>query len=224
MGIEHPLGKQITYKGRTGQIIGIMKDFHHNSFHSAISPFIFELYTGPSYICIKMKPDHIPETIAFIEKKWNEYVPGRQFSYLFFDDLISNYYHNEKRFTTLAQGFTTFTVFISCLGLLGLALFMVEKRTKEIGIRKVLGASVPGVFYLLCRDFISWICLANIVAWPVAWYAMNRWLQNFAYRINIELWMFVLAGAMTLVIALITISWQAVRAARANPVEALRYE
>jgi len=124
----------------------------------------------------------------------------------------------------LPRGFTGLAIFISCLGLLGLCSFMVERRSKEIGIRKVLGASVPGLFYLLSRDFISWVVLANLLAWPVAWYAMHHWLQNFAYRITLNSWLFILAGIITVLIALAMIGLQVLRAATANPVESLRYE
>ncbi len=224
MGIENPIGRRLTYKGRSGRIIGVLKDFHQSSLHNKISPFIFSLYTGPCYICVKMNQVNIPGTLEFIEEKWTEYEPDRPFTYYFFDDMIADYYRTEQRLGTVTKYFTLFTVFVSCLGLFGLSSYAAVQRTKEIGIRKVLGASVSGIILLLSKDFTKWVLLANLIAWPIAYYAMNQWLQNFAYRIDIGWWTFLLAGALVLVIALLTVSYQAIRAATANPVKALRYE
>ena len=138
--------------------------------------------------------------------------------------MIRNYYQNEHRIAIIARSFALITILISCLGLLGLVSFMVEKRTKEIGIRKVLGASVLGILGLLNKEYIKWIVIANIFAWPIAYFTLSKWLQNFAYRTDLTIWQFLASGLLTLLIALLTISWQAIRAAIANPVESLRYE
>jgi len=159
-----------------------------------------------------------------MKKTWQMFAPNHPFEYSFLDEEFENWYRTEQRLEKIFSYFTFLAIFISCLGLLGLASFTAERRTKEIGVRKVLGASVAGIVRLLTTTFIKWVLLANIIAWPIAWYAMNKWLQNFAYRINMTWWMFVLAGTLALTIALLTVSYQAVRAAMANPVESLRYE
>jgi putative ABC transport system permease protein len=159
-----------------------------------------------------------------IEQKVKEIVPDDPFEYRFLDEVIDNQYKTEQRTDKLATLVAVLSIFISCLGLFGLASFSSQQRTKEIGIRKVLGASIAGVLVMLTKDFTKWVLVANILAWPIAWYAVNKWLQNFAYRVEVSWWVFVLAGGLTLVIALLTVSWQAIRAATANPVEALRYE
>jgi putative ABC transport system permease protein len=151
-------------------------------------------------------------------------VPARAFESFFFDDYFENLYRAEENFGKTIGYLTVLAIVISALGLFGLSFFIMERRTKEIGIRKVLGASVPRIVAMLSREFTRWALLANIVAWPVAWYATNKWLQNFAYRIEISWWIFALAGSLALVIALLTVSYQAVKAAIANPVESLRYE
>ncbi len=153
-----------------------------------------------------------------------KFSPNYPFNYSFFDEVFDRAYHTEQRMVNIFSSFAILAILIACLGLFGLTAFAVEQRTKEIGIRKVVGASVPGIAILLSKQFTKWVLIANIMACPIAHYAMNKWLQNFAYRINIGWWTFLLAGAMALVIAILTVSYQAIRAATANPVEALRYE
>ncbi|MCI0513504.1 hypothetical protein L0128_09855, partial [candidate division KSB1 bacterium] len=166
----------------------------------------------------------LSDVIAHIKGVWLETNPLTPFEYHFLDDTVDLHYQNEQRLGTLINYFSFMAIFISCLGLFGLALFSAEARTKEIGIRKILGATVSGVTILLNQEFAKWILLANLIAWPIAYYAMNRWLQNFAYHIEISWWVFVLAGGLTFLIALLTISTQAIKTALINPVEALRYE
>ncbi|MBN2102684.1 ABC transporter permease [bacterium] len=222
--IKNPVGKRFTYKGQTGSIVGVIKDFHNKSLHNKIAPFIYSLYHGPCYINIKMGSADIQTTLKYIGKKYNEYMPGRPFSYHFLDTNINNYYRTEQKLGRIIKYFSGLTVFISCLGLLGLASFNSMQRTSEIGIRKVLGASVFSIIFMLSKDFSKWVIIANFIAWPIAYYFMKKWLQNFAYRIDLTIWPFILAGGAALIIALLTVSWQTIRAATANPVESLRYE
>jgi putative ABC transport system permease protein len=159
-----------------------------------------------------------------MERIWGQFAPGYPFNYRFMDEAIDSLYRSELQIGTIFRYFAILAIFISCLGLFGLASYMAEQRTKEIGIRKVLGATVTNILLLLSKEFAKWVLIANIIAWPVAYFAMNKWLQGYAYRINIAVWSFVLAAALALAIALFTVSYQAVRAATANPADALRYE
>jgi len=162
--------------------------------------------------------------MKLVEQKWHELAPNHPFDYFFLDDFYDNLYRNEARLGSIFQIFTILAIFIGCLGLFGLASFTAEQRTKEIGIRKVMGASLAGIIHLMNKDFVKWILISNLIAWPIAWFAMNKWLQHFAYRIQIGFGTLVLAGSIALAIALLTVNFQAVRAATANPIEALRYE
>jgi len=175
-------------------------------------------------VYIRIRPDNVPETLGFLEKTIKELAPDFPLEYSFLDEDIDNLYKTEQRIGNLVRYGTFLAIFIACLGLFGLASFTAEKRTKEIGIRKVLGASISGIVLLLTKEFTKWVILANLIAWPIAYYVMSRWLQNFAYHINIGLWTFLLSAALGLVTALITISFQAIKTATSNPVESLRYE
>jgi len=169
-------------------------------------------------------PENVPETLGFIEKTVKIFAPEFPFEYSFLDEDIDSLYKAEQQIGNLVRYGTFLAIFIACLGLFGLASFMAEKRTKEIGIRKVLGASVSGIVLLLTKEFTKWVILANLIAWPIAYFVMRGWLQNFAYHVNIGLWTFMLSAALALVTALITVSFQAVKTAASNPVDSLRYE
>jgi putative ABC transport system permease protein len=175
-------------------------------------------------LTVKIRSVDMANTINYMESVWRKHSPDYPFTYNFYDETLAAQYNAEQRISKLFNWFTLLAIFISCLGLLGLISFIIEQKTKEIGIRKVLGASVPNLIRLFLKDLAQWILLANIIAWPVAFYITNKWLQNFAYRIELSWWIFALAGSLALVIALLTISWQAIRAATANPIKALRYE
>ena len=164
------------------------------------------------------------DTLSAIEKTWEKHMPDSIYELHFLDDSLDSLYMSEKRMQSIAGYFAFFAIAISCLGLFGLATFSSQQRIKEIGIRKVLGAKVSGLVLLLTKDFSKWVTLANLIAWPVAWIAMDRWLQNFAYRIDLTIWPFMVAGLLALGIALLTVGWHAVRAATADPVDSLRYE
>ncbi|MEJ2636786.1 MAG: ABC transporter permease [Calditrichia bacterium] len=228
-GWDNPIGKKViqTYGEQRFPftVVGVVKDFHFASLHYKIRPLSLFLQTKyPRYISVKVTPVDLQKTIEYIQKTWNRFYPEYPFEHYFLDQTFEHAYQAEQKLQTLFGYFALLSIFISCLGLLGLAAFATERRTKEIGMRKVLGASVWNIIVMLSGEFAKWILIANLIAWPVAWYVMNRWLQNFAYRIDIGWWIFALAGGLALIIALLTIISQAVKAALANPVESLRYE
>jgi predicted permease len=225
MGMEDPVGKRFAFWEEWGTIVGVAKDFHFQSLHNKINPISFRL--NPEWlrrIYVRIKPADIPATIGFLSETWNGIVPDYPFEYNFLDESFEELYESEKQMSAITNYFTILGIFIACLGLFGLAAFMAERRTKEIGIRKVLGASVPKLIYLLSSEFAKWVIVANIIAWPIAYWVAHRWLQNFAYRTNIQVWMFLLAAAISLFIALATVSFKALKTATANPAKALRYE
>jgi putative ABC transport system permease protein len=220
-GMESPVGEVIS--GNT--IVGVVKDFHFRSLHHEIGPLLLAYQRDANPIVnVRISTDNISKTIADIKRAYGELTPGVPFEYHFFDESFEALYQREQKFEKLFFFFSAFAVFIACLGLFGLASFMAEQRTKEIGIRKMLGASAGNVVLLLSKEFIKWVILANIIAWPVAYFTMNKWLQDFAYRISIGLWIFVVSAALALFIALITVSYQSIKTALADPVKSLRYE
>ncbi|MBN1480732.1 ABC transporter permease [candidate division KSB1 bacterium] len=233
-GLSDPVGKSFALYRRQGPIIGVVQDSYFHTLKQPKRPQAFYLFTnlpregffGSVFIRISKTQSHadVQAVISHIESVWRGVNQIAPFEYHFLDQTIQKQYQDEQRLMFLFGIFSAVAILISCLGLFGLATFMAERRTKEIGIRKALGSTVPGVIMLLTRSFATWVLIANIIAWPLAWFIMNKWLQNFVYRTEMTWWMFVLAGGMAFVIALLTISWQAIRAATANPVEALRYE
>jgi len=230
MGLKSPLNTVINIWGKNGKIIGVVKDFHFASFHTAIEPLIFKMPDNNQeasrlgIITIRFKSNAPDKLISYLEKTWHEQVAGNPFDYYFYDDSLNKQYFSDIRMGTIFKYFSFLSILIACLGLFGLVSISAEQRTKEIGIRKVLGASTSNVALILSRDFLILVAVSNIIAWPVAYYFMNKWLQDFAYRINMSWWIFIFAGCIVLAIALITISFQAIKAATANPVESLRYE
>jgi putative ABC transport system permease protein len=225
MDIKDPLNKTLTtWFGRKGKIIGIINDFNTESLRSELSPVVLMPTKAANYLFLRISSKDISRTIKLIENKIKEIVPDDPFEYSFLDKEIDKLYKTEQTTGKLSTFIATIAIFISCLGLLGLVSFSSERRTKEIGIRKVLGASVTDVLVALTKDFTKWVLIANFIAWPIAWYAINMWLQNFAYRIEISWWTFLFSGSIALIIALTTVSFQAMKAATANPVKSLRYE
>jgi len=228
LGWKDPIGKKIGFPGNDmGTIVGVVRDFNCHSLHFPAEPAALILNTGPwniYFISIKVRPENITQTMRAIEKVWKKHSDGYPFEYYFLDKAYDNLYKSEIRLNIFFRLFTVIAIFISSLGLFGLASFTAERKTKEIGIRKVLGASVPSIVIFISRGFTKWVLLANIIAWPVAYYFMNKWLQNFAYRIELSVWIFVLSGLAAFAIALITVSYQSIKAATANPVDSLRYE
>ncbi len=206
-------------------IIGVVKDFHYTGLQNAIEPLVMlnEPWSFRS-ICLTIITENVSETLSFIERKWHELHLGNIYSYSFLDEMFDRYYRSEERISRILTIFASLAIFLSCLGLFGLVFFTVKQRTKEIGVRKVLGASVPDILSLLSKEFVKWIVISNIIAWPAAYFVMRIWLQNFAVRIDLGVWMFAVSGFAALVIALFTLSFQTIKAATANPVDSLRYE
>lgn len=225
LGLDDPVGKMIFAIGRKGKVIGVARDFNFESLHTPISPVVFiPSEKDLSYISVKIKSKDIANTLGFIKKQYASIDPQATFDYSFLDDNIARLYKKEAKFLQVFTVFSGLAIFIACLGIVGLVTFTASQRTKEIGIRKVLGASVQNVSFLLTKEFIKLVLLANLIAWPAAYYFMQQWLQDFPYRIEIAIWMFILAALATLVIAIITVSFQTIKAAIANPVKSLRTE
>jgi len=222
---KEAVGRDFDQWGRKGKIIGVMKDFHFRSLQTDIKPLSMRIEpNGCGLVSIKVSANNLPKTIAAIESKWNTLIPARPFSYFFMDEFFDKQYRSEQRFGKLFLNFAVLAIIISCLGLLGLASYSTMQRTREIGIRKILGASVPNIVNLLSKDFLKLVAVAVIIASPLAWYAMHTWLQDFAYRISIGWWVFVVAAFAATLIALMTVSFQAIKAAVSNPVKSLRTE
>ena len=223
-GWKNPIGKQFE-DDPVKTVIGVVKDFNFFSLHSAIGPLIMSIEPNQFYyLLVRIKPGNIPGTIDFINRTWKSIVPGRPFDYSFLEKHFDEIYKNDQQTEQLFGFFSFLAIFIACLGLFGLASYTVEQRTKEIGVRKVLGASVSGVVLLLSKDFLKLVIAAAIIAIPVSYYIMSNWLQDFAYKTKISPAIFVIVGFAVFVIALATISFQAVKAAASNPVKSLRYE
>ena len=228
---EEPIGKIITPgSGVPFHVIGVVQDYHFESLHQMVRPAALGLLSGAwdwwpeHFISLRIQTQNLSGTLDYVKSTWDRFNPGKPLEYTFLDDNYATLYNNEKRTGRLFSVFSGLAIFIACLGLFGLASLATEQRTKEIGIRKVLGASIHGLMGLLFRDLVRWVVLANILAWPVAYSFMNKWLQNFAYRIDPSVWIFILSGLVTLTIAILTVSYQTIKAATANLVESLRYE
>ena len=222
---QQAVGRKFDQWGRQGPIIGVLKDFHYRGLQQNIQPMVMRIEKWAwGTISIKVSAANLPATIKAIERKWGQTVPNRPFEYSFLDDMFNRQYQSEESFGNLFFNFAILAIFISCLGLLGLASYSTIQRTKEIGVRKVLGASVTNIINLLSVDFIKLVVLAFVIASPLGWYVMNIWLKGFAYHIQITWQVFALAGITSLVIAFLAISFQAIKAAIANPVKSLRTE
>jgi putative ABC transport system permease protein len=223
--IKDPLGKKFKLWQREGTIIGVVKDFHLSSMKNKIDPVVF--FYSPAdmkLIYIKTTGKDAPKAIAAAGQQWKQYNADFPFEYTFLDDTFNNLYKSERRTGTLFNVFAAIAILISCLGLFGLATYTAQVRTREIGVRKVLGASVPNIIRLLAADFIKLVLVAIVIATPVAWWLMDKWLQDFAYKAGIGWQVFALAGLTAIGIALFTISFKAIKTAIANPVKSLRTE
>ncbi len=224
-GIKDPIGKPFKLWNTQGTIIGVVKDFHFASMKEKIAPAIFYYSPHEQYqLSVKTTGKDAPKAIAAVEAQWKKYNAGFPFSYAFLDDTFNRLYSSEERTGTLFNVFAAIAIFISCLGLLGLAAYTAQVRTREIGVRKVLGASVSGIIKLLATDFVKLVIIAIVIATPIAWYAMNKWLEGFAYKINMSWMVFLVSGVIAMLIAFATISFQSIKAALANPVKSLRTE
>ena len=210
-------------------VVGVVKDFNFQSLHQSVSPLVMRVlppgYDVPYvFVLVRVKPGDYPATIPFIEDTWKKYADNEASDFSFLDQDVARMYMADQRTSRIITTFSILAIFIACLGLLGLAAFVTEQKTKEIGIRKVLGASVIEVVTLLSKEFSKWVLIANAIAWPLAYYVMSNWLKNFAYRIDMSFWIFAASGLLVMVLALLTVSSHAIKAATANPVESLRYE
>jgi putative ABC transport system permease protein len=228
---QQAIGKPFQYQQYNGEIVGVVQDFNFVSKHKTIEPLVLQLRSNPQhfsfslkYVAMKLKTKDLSLTVAAIEEKWKSLAPGRPFDYFFLDQELDKLYKDEEKLGKVAGIFSTLAVIVACLGLFALASFMAEERRKEIGIRKVMGGSVSQIVLLLSKDFSILIGIAFVIACPVAWYATNTWLNNFAFHVDINWEVFVVVGLTTFLIALLTISYRALQAAYSNPVKTLRHE
>jgi len=237
-GWKDAVGKKLP--GRIEQqIIGVVKDFNYESLHTPVQPLAMVIkpdtflrrindinFSAPPQprISVRLKAGNLTANLATLKQVWKQVAPDQEFEYRFLDETIASQYRQEKRASTIVQIASALSIFIACMGLFGLATLTVVRRTREIGIRKVLGASVGSVVRLLSKEFLVLVIIAALIAFPLGWWAMNKWLEDFAYRIHIAWWVFPVAGITALLIALLTVSFQAIRAALANPVKSLRTE
>ncbi len=225
MGLKDPVGSKFTLYSNSGQIVGVVEDFHYKSLQKEIEPLVLRIDPQrDSYIFVKFRSEQTKEAIASVRRVYNSFNPDFPLEYTFLDEAVERLYNSEQKTKTIFNYFTLIAIFISCLGLYGLAAYMAQQKTKEIGIRKVLGASILNIVTNLSKEFILLVCMANAIAWPLAYLAMNKWLHNFAYRINIDLFIFIYAGLVSTLLGLITVSYHTVKSALANPVNSLRYE
>jgi len=223
------IGKTISRVSKRGEketynVIGIVKDFHFRPFHQRISPLLMVLAPDPGNLILKLKTKDIAGLTTDLKKRWATYGAEDAMTYSFLDERFESSYKSEQKTGMILGIFAGLTIFVACLGLFGLAKFTSEQRTKEIGIRKVLGASVSQVSTMLSKEFVKLVMIACVAAFPLAWWVMNKWLQDFAYRVNISWGIFFIAGLVAILIALFTVSFQAIKAAIANPVKSLRTE
>jgi putative ABC transport system permease protein len=229
MGWKDPLKERLfqpddSMRPRAYPVIGVVRDFNFSSMHDKIGPMVMTLSDNRRNLAIRLRPGDIHSSVNKIETQWKVFAHGVPFSYTFMDEDFNKLYHAEAQTGELFVAFAVFAILIACLGLFGLVTYATEQRTKEIGIRKVLGARVTRIVALLSQDFAKLVLIAALIAFPVAWWAMNKWLQSFTYRTDINWWVFPLAGGMTLLIAMATMCFQTIRAALANPVSSLRSE
>jgi putative ABC transport system permease protein len=223
-GLKSPIGKPFILWGMEGKIIGIMKDFNFKSLHKKVEPLMLYMTKRPYYAFIKINSKYISAAILKIESTWKKFSPAFPLEYHFLNEEYENLYKVEKQIGKILNYFTFLAIFIACLGLFALSSFIAEQRTKEISIRKVLGATVKEIILLFSKQFVRWVLVANIIAWPIAYYAGDLWLREFAYRTSIHWILFALAGVIAISIALLTVSYQTYKAAITNPTEALKYE
>ena len=223
---KEAIGKEFKYRQRAGRVIGVMADFHFESLHQKIAPVVFLIPSDnrPRSIALNINPAHREKTLAYLEEQWSYLRPGFPFTHYWVEDRLNEQYGNEDRLANLIQYFSGLAIFIAALGLFGLASFTAEQRFKEIGVRKVLGASVSQILLLLTRGFTWLVIIAFLIACPLTWYFMEDWLGNFAYQTSISIAPFLWGGGFAVLIAWITVGYQSVKAANSNPVNALRQE
>jgi ABC-type lipoprotein release transport system permease subunit len=224
MGLESPLGTRLTYRDRQAVIIGVIEDFHHSSLHNPIEPMVFWGPEESPYTCVRISPQNVPQTLKALEVAWKTIIKNYPWQYEFLDKRIDDFYRTEYRTAEVLRYFTILAVFIAGMGLFGLSAYTTEQRTKEIGIRKVLGASASGIVLMLSKEFSRWVVISSVLAWPVGYILARSWLQGYAYRIVPGWKLFLMSTALALGVAMVTVSYQSLKAALADPVDALRYE
>ncbi|KAF5437914.1 putative ABC transport system permease protein, partial [Candidatus Methanophagaceae archaeon] len=230
MALENPVGKLLVnslFPENKYPIIGVVEDFHFQSLKQRIQPMVFaSLHEGQRgrYLSVKIRSENLTQRLSSMESTWLKFSNGQTFEYEFFDDHFERIYMAEQHTEKIFLVFSILAILIACLGLFGLTAFITERRTKEVGIRKILGSSIGSVVFLLVGQFLKWVIIATLIACPIAWFIMEKWLENYAYRTTIGGWIFIIAGALALIIAMITVSSQAIKTAIANPIKALRYE
>jgi len=225
MGMDEPVGQWLSIGENRGMILGVVKDFHFAPLRTKIEPLII-IYSVPQsrILFARLQSGNMTSTIGYIEEVWKKFAPSYNFNYRFLDEALDSLYRTEQRIGSISRAFSLLAIFVSSLGLFGLASYMAEQRTKEVGVRKILGASVVNLVVLLSKEMTKWVLIANLIAWPLAYFVAGKWLQGFAYRIGIGISPFIIAACLTLSVALLTVSFQSVRAARSNPADSLRYE
>jgi putative ABC transport system permease protein len=222
---QEAIGKKMFLdQSRPGYVRGVVKDFNFQSLRNPIKPVV--LFPSPygNTMMVKITGADIPQTISFLQSKWKSLIPDRPFEYRFMDDDYNKLYENELRLGKIMNIFASIAIILACIGLFGLSAYSAQQRVKEIGVRKVLGAGIGNIIFVLSKDFVKLALIAALIAFPIAWWAMHRWLQNYEYRIHIEWWVFVITALATLLITLITVCFRAIKAAMANPVKSLRTE
>jgi len=228
LGWDDPIGREfgVDYFNKMGSVVGVVENFHFASLHQTIQPVVLQVMPEGFYamMAVRVLGENIPETLAFLQSKWQQFAPDYPFEYYFSDKDFDRLYRAEERLGQIFRYFSLLAILVACLGLFGLTYFSSEQRLKEIGVRKVFGASVSGIVLLLTKDFTKLIIIAFFVAVPLAYFSMSRWLQNFAYRIDIGWGTFLLAGIFALVISWLTVAYHTIKAAQANPVESIQYE
>jgi putative ABC transport system permease protein len=226
MGFKDPVGKSVSIWDNKGVILGVVKDFNNKPLSQGITPTIFTLRSNwaPAVMFVRIRPENVGSTLKRIEATWTRLIPGVPFEPVFLDQSYDDLYRSDRRMGVIFRDFSALALFIACLGIFGLAAFMAEQRTKEIGIRKILGSSIAGIVSLLSREFLILVTVANVIAWPIGYLVTNRLLRSYAYRTSVPVWIFLGAGILAYGIAFLTVSYQAVKAARTDPVDALRYE
>ncbi|RYG34016.1 MAG: FtsX-like permease family protein, partial [Chitinophagaceae bacterium] len=223
--LDNAIGRQFVLDRDTGEVVGVAKDFNFASLHSSIEPLVIQYNPfRANYVLLKVKPRQLQQTVAYMEAGMKKLYPASVFTYTFIDDKLDQLYSSENRMSRVIQLFALFALFISALGLFGLSAYSIRLRIKEVGIRKTLGASVPDVTLLLSRDFIKLILIAIVIAWPVAWWATNKWLDGFAYRVSVNWLIFLMSGLFALVVGVATVSFEAIKAALLNPAKSLKAE
>ena len=226
LGWTEPIGKKIN-RNIDYTVIGVVEDFNFAPLYQNVSPLFITPNRhdkGYEYVSVKIDGGNIFNAMESIEERWKSVTASESFEYFFLDELIDSVYKDERKFGEMFKTFAFLTLLIACLGLFGLVSFMVEQHVKEIGIRKALGASIPEVLLLVTKSYAVWILMANIISWPIAWYSLDRWLQDFAYRVDISIIVFIFSGTACFIIALLSVGYLSIKAARANPVDSLRYE